>query len=214
MMIKYTDEGENYLAHENPYPRQKGGLFGFAPYGSSRRYATRENKYKYRSDDGPRGFQMGPSGSEYTNNPSMLTDAGRKRWERDKRANALKKKENRVKDEEELIDPNRWAREDLESAKLITEGVGDVTRNAGSLASTFFKDPPRGRYDLSSMSDQELQSILRREQMERQYNDYFNPQQESKGRKFVETAVNVVTTTTAIAGGALGIALAIKKLNS
>ena len=213
MMIKYTDSG-NYLAHNNPYPRQKGGLFGFAPYGSARRYATRENMYKYRSDDGPRGFQMEPSGSEYTRNPSMLTDAGRRRWERDKRANALKKKENRVKDEEELIDPNRWAREDLESAKDIVEGVGDTARSAGSLASTLFKDPPRGRYDLSSMSDQELQSILRREQMERQYNDYFNPQQENKGRKMVETVVNVATTTTAIAGGALGIALAIKKLRS
>ena len=64
------------------------------------------------------------------------------------------------------------------------------------------------------MSDQELQSILRREQMERQYNDYFNPQQENKGRKMVGTVVNVATTTTAIAGGALGIALAIKKLRS
>lgn len=210
MMIKYTDGG--YLMHENKF-HDKLGRFTFAPYGSSRRYATRENMYKYRSDDGPRGFQMEPTGSEYTRNPSMLTDAGRRRWERDKRANALKKRENRVK-EEELVDPDRWAREDLESAKQIAEGVGDVTKNAGSLAGTFFKDPPRGRYDLSSMSDQELQSILRREQMERQYNDYFNPQQESKGRKFVETAVNVVTTTTAIAGGALGIALAIKKLKS
>ena len=211
MILKYTDD---HLEHRNDYHDRRTGRFTFSPYGSARRYATKENMYKYRSDDGPRGFQMEPDGSEYTRNPSMLTDAGRKRWERDKRDNALKKKENRVKDEEELIDPDRWAREDLESAKDIVEGVGNVARSTGSLTSTFFKDPPRGRYDLSSMSDQELQSILRREQMERQYNDYFNPQQENKGRKFVETAVNIATTTTAIAGGALGIALAIKKLKS
>lgn len=212
MIIKYVDNNDkNFLSHENFYPHQKNGWFGYSPYGSSRRYGTKENVYRYKSD-GPRGFQMDPIGGKYT--PESLTSAGKARWERDKRANALKKKENRVKDEEELIDPDRWAREDLESAKNVVEGVGDVTKNAGSLANTFFKDPPRGRYDLSSMSDQELQSILRREQMERQYNDYFNPQQENKGKKFVETAVNVVTTTTAIAGGALGIALAIKKLKS
>lgn len=196
---------DNHIAHRNDYPRQKHGWFGFAPAGTRSRYVRTD--YAYTTKDPITGKTLYGPGKE------TLTEAGNKRWERDKRANSLKKPKNRV-DEDELKDPDRWVKEDLESAKNVAEGVGTMARSTGELVTPFFKDPPRGRYDLSRMSDQELQAILRREQMERQYNDYFNPRQENKGRKYVETAVKVIGTTATLASTALGIALAIKKLSS
>lgn len=181
---------DNHIAHRNDYPRQKHGWFGFAPAGTRRRYVTYDE-----------------------NGNEKYTTAGQKRYESEYYKNAAKSKKNRMEDEA-IGDVDRWVRDDISSAKNVVEGVGSVTKSAGELVTPFFKDPPRGRYDLSNMSDQELQAILRREQMERQYNDYFSPRQENQGKKFVETAVKVIGTTASITGTALGIALAIKELRS
>jgi hypothetical protein len=50
-----------------------------------------------------------------------------------------------------------------------------------------FNKPKKGaRFDLSQMSDQELNSILNRERLERQYDEYFNPPQINKGWEIVK----------------------------
>jgi hypothetical protein len=75
------------------------------------------------------------------------------------------------------------------------------------------KDPKRGpRYDLSDMSDQELRAILNREQMERQYNDYFNPQQVNSGRETVQNVLGVAGSVATVGLTALQIAQAVKGL--
>lgn len=201
---------DNHIAHRNDYPRQKHGWFGFAPAGTRRRYVTTgTGTYRYDPETG----KEIPKSQQYSYRSEFLTDTGKKRYRSEQAKNDAKAKKNRM-EEEAVGDVNRWTRDDISSAKDIVEGVGSVTKSAGELVTPFFKDPPRGRYDLSNMSDQELQAILRREQMERQYNDYFSPRQENQGKKFVETAVKVIGTTASITGTALGIALAIKELRS
>ena len=56
------------------------------------------------------------------------------------------------------------------------------------------------RKDLSKLSDQELQQILNRERMERQYDDYFNPPRETRGKKFVDGTVSALKITGIVLG--------------
>ena len=66
------------------------------------------------------------------------------------------------------------------------------------------KEKKNPRADLSKLSDNELRQILNREQMERQYDQFFNTPTESKGQKFV----NGLATGLSIAGGVAGLAVA------
>lgn len=60
--------------------------------------------------------------------------------------------------------------------------------------------PKKGpRKDLSNLSDKELQQILNRERMEREYDMYFNTPEESKGKKFVDGLGTTLTYAAAIA---------------
>lgn len=59
------------------------------------------------------------------------------------------------------------------------------------------------RVDLSNLSDEQLRKVLNREQMERQYDQYFNTPVESKGQKFIDNAATIIP----IIGGAVGIAV-------
>ena len=184
-----------YLGNDgNPWREDKGGRFGRKPPG------YRVNRYEttFKQPDEKTAITLSPRGQA--------------RWEREKLDNARKKKENQVHNPEELIDPDRWIREDLESAKSIAGGVQDLSKSAASTVDMFNK-PSRGpRYDLSSMSDAELRAVLNREQMERQYNDYFNPPTINKGAEFCKNAASVIGTVGGIASTALGIVIAVNQI--
>ena len=62
------------------------------------------------------------------------------------------------------------------------------------------------------MSDKELRERINRAMMEKQYNDLFNKPEVSKGKKYADTILNVAGTALTVTSSALGIALAIKKL--
>ena len=55
MRIEYTGD---YLMHENNYPRQKGGRFGFAPFGK-RRYVR-----SWKDEDGEYHYEYSKKGEE------------------------------------------------------------------------------------------------------------------------------------------------------
>lgn len=197
----------DYLIHWNNVhwpagtPGGIGGQFGpkHGMYGTGR-----VNRYQYTAQ-GP-SVNGRPGVTQYT-------EAGKKRYRAEQLKNDAKPKKNRM-EPEAVGDVNRWIEDDIKNYQNVATGVKDVAKQTSDIAGKVFKDPPRGRYDLSEMSDAELASILRREQMERQYNDYFNPPQVNKGREYVQDVANAAGVIGGLAATGLGIALSIKQLRS
>jgi hypothetical protein len=190
----------------NPY-RQKGARFGFKP-----KYAY-DVTYKYNYDPSTgRPIQPGDSHYGETWTQTYATPRGRARYEEEVRRNRQKASNKRA-DEEALWDPKKWEEEDMNNAINLAKSAQDATRATSDIAGRLMKDPKRGpRYDLSDMSDQELRAILNREQMERQYNDYFNPQQVNSGRETVQNVLGVAGSVATVGLTALQIAQAVKGL--
>ncbi len=150
----------------------------------------------------------------YQNADGSLTAAGQKRYDRDVRENNAKKKENRA-----IIDgpdPKRWVTEDLDRSKQVVDAHSDLVKELKKLEqSTTPKSPPK-ELDLSEMSDKDLRDQINRKVLEQQYNKLFadtSPAQVSKGRMILQETLDVAGTVLTMAGSALSIALAIKKLN-
>mgnify|MGYP003308742615 CR=1 FL=1 len=160
----------------------------------------------YLYHHGIKGMKWGVR--RYQNKDGTLTPAGNKRYARDQRENAGKKKGNKVGQ----ADPDRWVREDLERSKRLVDASSQMTRELKRINDDAIRSTPRTRMDLSSMSDQEMRTKINRELLERQYNDVFNPQKTSRGREYAKTTLSVAGDVLAVGASALGIALAIKEL--
>ena len=148
----------------------------------------------------------------YQNKDGTLTAAGEKRYDRDKRENAAKKKENRIDLSEP--DPKRWAKEDLERTTRTVDSSSDLLKEMRKLEQGTASKPTQKRMDLSGMSDKEMRDKINRELLERQYNQLFSdtsPAQVSKGRRALRNTLEVAGSVLAIAGSSLRIALAIKE---
>lgn len=184
--------------------------------------AARERLDSYYKNEGRENYKSsteGPSGrvrsrNPYVDNDGNLTSAGERRWEAEKKANAQKSKKNRVEDPEDLKDPNKWVKDDLNTMKDLAKAHKDVSDESIKLIDQIFKTKPNKRLDLSNMSDQELRNILNREQLERQYNDIFNKPQENKGKDFVKKVFDINSTLAASAIAGLTIAVLIKQLKT
>lgn len=155
---------------------------------------------------GVKGMKWGVR--RYQNKDGTLTAAGKKRYERDQRENAGKKKGNKVGQ----ADPNRWVKEDMERSKRLADSSKQLTSELNNANNKAIKNAPKNRMDLSSMTDQELRNQINRELLERQYNDVFNPPQVSKGREYAGKVLESAGTALALTSSALGVALAIKEL--
>ena len=149
----------------------------------------------------------------YQNKDGTLTAAGQKRYDRDKRENAAKKKENRIDVSEP--DPKRWAKEDLSRTKQAVYESSTLVNQLKSLESKSSPKSNNQRMDLTKMTDQELRQKIQREQLERQYNDLFGKEEQakiSKGREITRNTLDVAGSVLAVGSSALGIALAIREL--
>lgn len=146
----------------------------------------------------------------YQNKDGSLTDAGKKRYDRDIAENNAKKKDNRINIEGP--DPNRWVKEDMHRTKDVTDGTTNMVRELKNLDSNLSRKPKRQTLDLSNMTDQEMRSQINRAMLERQYQDMFAPQKVSKGREYARKTLEVAGTVLTIGSTALGIAIAIKDL--
>ena len=144
----------------------------------------------------------------YQNKDGTLTPAGQKRYDRDQRENAGKKKGKKVGQ----ADPNRWVREDMERSKRLTDASAHMTNELKRINDKAIKDTPKVKMDLSEMSDQEMRAQINRALLERQYNEMFAPQQVSKGREHATKILETTGSVLAVTSSALGIALAIKEL--
>lgn len=163
-----------------------------------------ENRELYHF--GIKGMKWGVR--RYQDKNGNLTEAGQKRYARDQRENAGKKKGNKVG----AADPNRWVREDMERSKRLAESSRHMAEDLDRINNKAIKNAPRAKMDLSNMTDKEMRDQINRAYLERQYNDMFSPQKVSKGREFAAKTLDVGKDVLAVTASALGIALAIKEL--
>lgn len=155
---------------------------------------------------GVKGMKWGVR--RYQNKDGTLTNAGKKRYDRDIRENDAKKKDNRIKIDGP--DPKRWVKEDVSRSKKLVDASSDMNRQFQNIERN--TRPSRQKMDLSKMSDQEMRNQINRALLEKQYNDMFAPQKTSKGRDYVNKTLETAGTALAVTSSALGIALAIKEL--
>lgn len=144
----------------------------------------------------------------YQNSDGTLTEAGMKRYERDKRENSGKKKGDKIG----AADPDRWVKEDLTRSRKLTDESTQLTNKLKTANDNAVRNKAKSRMDLSNMTDQEMRNQINRALLERQYNEMFAPQTVSKGREHVSKILETTGTVLAIGSSALGIALAIKEL--
>lgn len=169
---------------------------------------------------GTKGMKWGRR--RYQNPDGSLTAAGRKRYARDAREKEYDKydestskyyKESKKNGRSDLsVDADRYVREDLDRSKKVATEAADFTRKAQNLNRATANMKPKTRMDLSNMSDKELRDKINRELLERQYNDVFSPEKESRGREYVNNALEVAGSVLGVTGSALGVALSIKML--
>lgn len=155
---------------------------------------------------GVKGMKWGVR--RYQNKDGSLTDAGQKRYDRDKRENAGKKKGDKVG----AADPDRWVREDMTRGRRLADESSNMVNKLKNANDSAIRNQGKKKMDLSSMSDQEMRNQINRALLERQYNDMFAPQKVSKGREYASKVLETTGTVLAIGSSALGIALAIKEL--
>ena len=155
---------------------------------------------------GTKGMKWGVR--RYQNKDGTLTDAGQKRYDRDKRENSGKKKGERVGQ----ADPNRWVKEDLNRSRRLVDETATMTNKLQKVTSDSIRNSPKQKMDLSKMSDKEMRDHINRAMLERQYNDMFAPKKSTRGREYVLNTLEIAGSVLAIGSSALAIALAIKDL--
>ena len=156
--------------------------------------------------NGVKGMKWGVR--RYQNPDGSLTPAGQKRYARDQRENAGKKKGNKVG----AADPNRWVKEDLERTKRVADSGRNLSNDLKRAIDTSSKNDKAPKMDLSSMSDNEMREKINRYYLEKQYNDIFNQSRESKGKRFINRTLDMAGNALTVTGSAVSIALAIKQL--
>ena len=138
---------------------------------------------------GVKGMKWGVR--RYQNTDGSLTDAGKKRYDRDVAANK-KKKDNKLSTDA-LQNPNRWVREDRERAKSVADAGNQMAGNLKTLSDKSMKIQSRRteKMDLSKMTDQEMRERINRAMLEKQYDDMFNPKKVYSGREAVSDTLEV-----------------------
>jgi len=149
----------------------------------------------------------------YQNKDGSLTTYGEKRYNRDQRENAAKKKDNRI--DVSKPDANRWVKEDLTRKKNVVDTSLELVKLGKNLERETTPKSTKKRMNLSKMTDQELRQKINRELLEKQYNDLFAKEESpklSKGRQYAKDVLAIGGGVLAAGSSALGIALAIKEL--
>lgn len=169
---------------------------------------------------GTKGMKWGVR--RYQNTDGSLTNAGKSRYARDAREKEFNKydgssekyyKQSKKNVRTDLeFDAKRYAKEDTERTKRLVDSGRNLSNDLKRSADTSYKNRKVQKMDLSNMTDQEMRNQINRAMLERQYNDMFNPQKESRGREYASRTLETAGNVLAVTSSALGIALAIKEL--
>lgn len=157
---------------------------------------------------GVKGMKWGVR--RYQNKDGSLTNAGKKRYDRDVRENDAKKKDNRIKIDGP--DPKRWVKEDLSRTRKTVDATSSLAKELKNVEQSTRSRSSKKKMDLSKMSDKELRDQINRAYLEKQYDDLFNPQTTSRGREYASKILGAAGSALALTSSALGVALAIKEL--
>ena len=146
----------------------------------------------------------------YQNSDGTLTAKGHARYDRDKRENKGEKKGGKT----DSPDPNRWVKEDIERTQRLATATSSAGKDIKNMMNTVnkIKDSKRVQPDYSHLSDKEMRDAINRKMLERQYNELMNPKKVSKGKKYVEQALDITISALGVTSSVLGIATAYKKL--
>lgn len=142
----------------------------------------------------------------YQNPDGSLTPAGRIRY------GVGKKRSSSKSDSSVSTDTLKNVQSVIKSGKELQKAGKAIVNE--SMKKTAQKNEPRGSkfdVDLSTISDKDLQRVVNRMNLERQYKQ-LKPKQINKGQKMVDDILNYGGSALSIAGGAVSLALAIKKL--
>ncbi len=159
----------------------------------------------------------------YQNTDGSLTNAGKKRYDRDadekgynrydQTTGSHYKVSGKKNTREDLdVDTKRYVREDLERTRTLTNESRSLTTNLKTLNDKSMKYRQKPEVDLSQMSDKELRDAINRKFLEKQYMDVCVPSNVSKGQERVSRFLEVGGDVLAVTGSVLGIALAVKQL--
>lgn len=169
---------------------------------------------------GTKGMKWGVR--RYQNTDGSLTNAGKSRYARDAREKEFNKydessgkyyKQSKKNGRTDLeFDAKRYAKEDTERTKRLVDSGRNLSNDLKRSVDTSSKNRKVQKMDLSNMTDQEMRNQINRAMLERQYNDMFNPQKESRGREYASRTLETAGNVLAVTSSALGIALAIKDL--
>lgn len=150
----------------------------------------------------------------YQNKDGTLTEAGKHRYNKD--TETLSDKEKRKYDKgvnsEEQTQANKWVNEDLRGAKRVADESSSAMNRVTNAIDNNIRSTPKAKLDLSNMSDQELRDAVNRYNLEQQYTNAFAPSNVSKGKVIARNIISGTATAISLAGGALGIAVAIREL--
>lgn len=190
--ISYKDDPRAVLCHFNPNHNPQNGQFtSGSSFGMDKYIKIDENGKK------------------------VLTEAGMARWEYDKKRNAQKKKDDKVKDENQLIDPHRWVKEDLDAVQQGLQNAQNMTKSLSDFEKKKLAQRPlvrKKKLDLSEMTDQDLNNQINRYLLEQRYQDIFNPKEPpevSKGKKWLMNTLEVAGGALAVGVSAVTIAKAV-----
>lgn len=168
---------------------------------------------------GVKGMKWGVR--RYQNKDGSLTPAGKKRYYQEADAQGYDEEgyngrryrtTKKGKVEAYNADPYKWAQDDTEQAKRLTNEAATITGKIKNLNDRAIRNQPKTRMDLSNMSDQDMRNKINRELLERQYNDMFGTKNVSKGREYAAKTLEVAGDVLSVAGSALAIALSIQAL--
>lgn len=177
-------------------------------------------EYNYLTHAGIKGMKWGHR--RYQNKDGTLTDAGKKRYARDAKAQGYKNydestgtyfKKSKKNPREDLdADVSKYVKEDMNRTKGLADSSKRLAEDLKRVNDKSMKNAPRKQMDLSNMTDKELRDQINRAFLEKQYNDVFNPPQVSKGKEFASKVLETSIDVLAVTGSALTVALAIKEL--
>lgn len=157
----------------------------------------------------------------YQNEDGSLTSHGQKRYARDARekgydqhdeSSGVRYKKTKKGRDTLKVDAHRYVKEDMERSKRLTDASNTMVSQLKNANERSIKNNPAPKMDLSHMTDKEMRDRINRAYLEKQYNDMFNPKNESKGREHVNKILDNAGTALTLTSSALGIALAIKEL--